>query len=162
MATHMQPAKVHKQPAIPESEIRITKTSILMVAALVVFSLLIVAYARITDNGTFKTGGPDITQIGVLSYEPQTDGFALVGDGHSFSATDTAFAKGAIRSLERMNGGALAQGTVFNVLQLRGGQVFLENTTNGDRISLDAFSRAKAASMADALKSVGGGTADGS
>ncbi|MEN0002028.1 MAG: hypothetical protein AAF940_14195 [Pseudomonadota bacterium] len=152
-----QPAK---QPLIPESDIRISKASIMMVAALIVFSLLIVTFARVTGQGTLKTGGPDIVQLGTLAYTPAGDGFALNGDGVSFSQGETAFAQGAIRSLERMNGGPLPEGTAFTVLQLRGGLVFLERVETGDRISLDAFSRAKAQAIAAALKANGsGGTA---
>ncbi|MEO1703547.1 MAG: hypothetical protein AAFR71_15995 [Pseudomonadota bacterium] len=146
-----------KQPVIPESEIRISKTSVLMVVALVVFSLLVVTYARVTGNGTFKTGGADITQLGVLAYEPAPNGFHLVGERVLFDTDQTAFAQGAIRSLERMNGGPLPAETKFNLLQVRGGLVFLERVESGDRISLDAFSRAKAQALANALIANGSG-----
>ncbi|MEL6201153.1 MAG: hypothetical protein AAFR39_02205 [Pseudomonadota bacterium] len=150
-------SRAMKQPVIPESEIRISKTSILMVVALVVLSILLVAYARVTGNGTLKTGGADITQIGLLAFERVGDGFQLVGKRVQFDTDQTAFAQGAIRSLERMNGGPLPEGTTFKVLQVRGGLVFLERVENGDRISLDAFSRAKAQSLASILVANGSG-----
>ncbi|MEO0542374.1 MAG: hypothetical protein AAFY99_01040 [Pseudomonadota bacterium] len=150
-------SRTMKQPVIPESEIRISKTSILMVVALVVFSLMVVTYARVTGNGTFKTGGADIKQIGTLSYAPAGEGFELVGDDILFDSDQTAFAQGAIRSLERMNGGPLLADTQFRVLQVRGGLVFLERVDSGDRISLDAFSRAKAQQIARALIANGSG-----
>ena len=146
-----------KQPVIPESEIRISKTSILMVVALVVFTLMVVTYARVPGNGTFKTGGADITQLGVLAYEPSSEGFQLVGETVLFDTDQTAFAQGAIRSLERMNGGPLPEETTFKVLQVRGGLVFLERVETGDRISLDAFSRAKAQALATTLIASGSG-----
>lgn len=142
-----------KQPVIPNSDLHISKASIVMVAALVVFSLLIVAYARVTENGVVKTGGEDLVQIGALAYTATEQGFELHGEQVLFEADETSYAQGAIRSLERMNGGPLPAHTSFNVLQMRGGLVFLERVETGDRISLDAFSRAKTQAFAAKLKS---------
>lgn len=142
----------------------VRRVPLAMAASLVVFTLAVVAFAKLTGAGVVHTGANRIVTAGHVAIARDGEGAIHVLDAStrrvvaSYPPTGEQFLAGALRSLERMRGPAGEEGTrTFAVLRIGGGSVFLEDIETGDRISLNAFNRVQSLALASRVAAHNGG-----
>lgn len=113
---------------------------------LVAFALLAVGAARMTDIGTTHMPTTNAVETLALRFEDRPDGSIAVSDARASAEFYTVqpgaygFIRSTLRGLARERRRAGLDGaTPFTLTRWSDGTVSLEDSTNGRRVSLDAF-----------------------
>ncbi len=144
MQTKFTPAKAPHERAV-------RPLPLLASLGLIVFTLVAVTIGRMTSDRVPPVGAVAYVSLGNVNVSIVPDGaitFAEVQSGAeiiTYPAGLDQFAAGALRSLARLTRAPYdATPRTVEVLQMRGGLVFLRDPQSGEKINLDAFSRTKA------------------
>lgn len=149
---------------MPEGERPVRWVPLAGALALVCFALVAVTAGRLTSDRVPPVGAKPYTTLGAVSAVTGNDGTITMTDPASgavlatYPAGPDQFVAGALRSLSRLAGQTYGPGTrAVEVIELRSGLVFLRDPANGEKISLDAFNRAKAKDLARRVAALNGG-----
>ena len=165
MTTSGMPMHQTSGADLPQGERAVRWVPLAGSLALVCFALVAVAAGRLMSDRVPPVGVSPFTTLGAVSAVVGEDGAITLADPANgavlvtYPAGPDQFVAGALRSLSRLAGQPYGPGTrTVEVIELRSGLVFLRDPVNGEKISLDAFNRAKAKDLARRVEAANGGS----
>jgi putative photosynthetic complex assembly protein len=149
----------------PYADKPVPRAAILAAAALIGFSLVLVAVVRLTGEEVSIRPDVPVLESRALHFDDATDGTVAVREAggevvHRLAVGEGGFVRATLRGLarERLQLG-LDAGAPFLVVHYANGQVLLEDPETGRAIDLRAFGETNLAAFARYLDTLGtGGT----